>query len=456
MPNRNVYDLSTYFAACGTMQNLMTIMEPIPVISGDSLSISMMGAFKFSELKRYITLDARIDIHAFFVSHRTVYGDAWETMIKEGIVDTTTAGTPLTTINTGSTGGLYPICFMGNTPATGSTPAAYMAGYNKIWNEFFRVPNVEDEISETNVPTDGAGGEEHIRRWGRPTARLPQFWNTGANEARMNATDYAEVSASGGAGAVNLLDIAAVQSTYRDQVDKEWFSHRYRDVIEWGWGSNGVQIDSDERPELLWSVENWTSGYNIDGTSGDSFGALQGRVNSLISFRMPMRYFKEHGMVWIMAVVRFPALLMQETHYLKSHAWDYATISGDPNLAAITPPEDLTLADFTENGTGTRDMGKHPAYQYWRTAPSCTVHRNFWSREGFPFISAGELGTDVGAGSDVTYGGFADGFTSGTEERSFFQEVELGHWNIVGKAEVEARRVIPEATKSLYAGAHLR
>jgi len=449
MPNRNIYDWSTYVATCGALGHLQTVGEPIPVIAGSSVKIDFLAAFKLSELKRWITLDAKIDLHAFFVSHRSVYGDSWETMIKEGLEQA--SATVLPTVDTS---GAEACQYMGTMSATGSTPKAYATGYMMIWNEFFRVPNVEERQSDTFVPN--ATTQINNRRHGLRCARLPQYWNTGANSTNMDATDFAEVGLSAGSGQVNLLDIATVQAEYRDQVDKEWFSHRYRDVLEYAWGSNGVKIDSDERPQLLWSQEQWSSGYNIDGTSGDSLGVLGGRVESMVQLRMPTKYFNEHGMIWVMAVVRFPSLIQGEQHYLKGHAWDYPTIAGDPNLALTTPPEDLTLADFVPDASnGTLDMGRHPSYQYWRTMPSCSVKRSFWDKEGFPFIDTDQLSTAPGTDSDVTYHDAAD-LWDPTEEDDFFTNRELGHWNMIGKMEIECRNVIPEATKSLYTGAHLR
>ena len=75
--------------------------------------MDFLAAAKLSELKRWITLDARVDLFAFFVPHRAVYGDAWETMIKDGIQGART----LSDTTVGYTGG-SPMSYLGTQPVT--------------------------------------------------------------------------------------------------------------------------------------------------------------------------------------------------------------------------------------------------------------------------------------------------------------------------------------------------
>lgn len=437
--NREIYDLSSMQANCGQIGRLQTLFT-VPVYANDSISINMIGAMRLAELKRYLTLDCKVDLFAFYVKHRHIYGSAIEDMVQDGMQGSTVLST--------DTAGQR-IEYLGGLPA-GTVPKAYNEGYWKIWNNYFRIPNVEpqDRTSYDISTTSTLIGTKNNLDYGFETARLPTFWNTGIPSSLIDAQDHQDVVPNG-SGNIELLDIKRVQAEFKDDTDLEWFSQRYRDVLASKHGSTGISIDADERPELLLHQENWLSGYDVDGTDVQSLGNYKGKSQGTVSLNMPSKYFNEHGMIWVMACVRFPSIIQEECHYLMHHTWDYDTIMGDPNVWLAKPPIEMTEDDFHGEG-GSDSWGTHPYGQWARTQPS-RIHHRFWDLEGFPFIPESSIVTSV-------YNGVAydkDGWSGNNPAMDYFGNEDLGHWNIISKCEIEARRNIPSARTSIYAGADL-
>lgn len=434
--NREIYDLSCYNVACGEIGRLQTLFT-VPVEAGSTTSINMVGALRLSQLKRYLTLDCKYDLFAFFVPHRHVYAN-WETFLKEGMNTSETLATYDATAQVGN------MEYLGGIKNSATVPAAYVTGYNQIWNEYFRIPNVgvseraDNSMASSTSETD----------YGYKVARLPAFWNTGSDN--ISATE-AEVPGSAGSGAISLLDLSYQQASYQDEIDKDWFQHRYRDVLKQGWGATGINTDQDERAELLMHEEGWLSGYDVDGTSDASLGNYTGKSQGIVNFKMPPKYFNEHGMIWVMACLRFPSILQEEKHYLSTHTWTYENIAGDANLISVKPPHALTENDFHGEG-GSNEWGTHPFGQWYRTQPN-RVHKKFHDLEGYPFVA--EAGLTLNAyipqyDGDVWLASETEGV------RSYFTNDDLAHWNIVSKAEIEKRSPVPNAATSINTGANIR
>lgn len=450
MVPREIYDNSDYFAVTGKMGHLQTLFNQ-PVVPG-TYSWDLVGALRLGKLKRFLTLDARVDLFAYFVSHRSVYGDDWVTMVKNGMQDATTLDVVSVKQQYSS------IEYLGAIPKKAvfhDIPLAYPAGYNKIYNYDFRIANNTAEIAETAVPSDTNSGVSDPnwvkRKYGLTTARLPNSWNHGVKTANLTADTYAEVAASGGSGAINLLDFSRMQSEYRDSLDRDWFAHRYHEIMDFGFGSNGNVIDADERPELLMMNSAWLSGVEID-KNNDNAGEVSAKANGMVRLHVPPRKFNEHGMVWFLAVLRFPAILEEQCHYLSAHTWNYENVMGDPNVLRTKPPEEYILGDFIGDPSaattpGNISTGSMPFGDWYRFGCS-RVHSDYHTKEGFPFCNASLIGDET----EIWY----EDEAYGSGSRDFFDGEELGHWSVFGKYNCEARIPIPKSTESIYTGASTR
>ena len=217
-----------------------------------------------------------------------------------------------------------------------------------------------------------------------------------------------------------------------------------------GFGSNGVSVDVDQRPEMIFSSKNFLSGYDVDGTDQASLGDYVGKSSGMFNFRVPPRYFNEHGLIWIMMLVRMPSILQDESHYLSNVDLDYETVSGDPFVILNKRPIEVEKGQIHKSLTSTQSMGVHPYAQWYRTQPNrITTDFEDDVNAGFPFIDFDEISTDF---DQVVYDGHyhASGQHYGND---FFVTSRLGHWNFISRVGCQAKRIIPPASKSINAGA---
>jgi hypothetical protein len=286
------------------------------------MAMDVVGAVKLQPLRRGLIVDSVVDVLTFYVPHRFVY-DNWVTFIEEGI-DTSEA---LATENTNASKamGCLPI---GGFQKSTALPKFYPEGYRLIWNNYFRPPTTVAERS-TNM---GSWTDDECE-YGWRCANLKSIW-TALLANDVDASDY-EVPVSG--GAVSLLDVDAQSGHLRTEQEREFFNVRYRDIIRNQGGS--TDISADDRPELVMRSTFYASGYDVDGTDQSSLGQHTGRVNAAFRHRVPRKFLPEHGMIWTVALVRFPVVHEEENHYFCNNpSPTYLEIAGDPALLGVQPP----------------------------------------------------------------------------------------------------------------------
>ena len=452
---RNIYDLSCYQAINGVIGRLQTVFN-MPVLANSTVSINLLGNFKLSQLRRWLALDAHIHLAFYFVKHRWCYDGSgatttWDTFIKNSLTSEHSSASTLETIqlNVPSTVNHHadwlglPVTVKSSGADT--VPAHYVKGYNKIWNRWYRVPNNTDERDEDYLPTLSDSPEV---LYGAKVARLPNFWNTGVNTTRLNADPT--ITESGGAGTMTLLDIANIQAEYQDDLDRDWFSHRYKDLMASKWGSNGITNEVDDnQAELLMDSSQWASGIDIHGTDSASLGNYVGKTQQLVSIQMPPRYFNEHGMIWCVMAVRFPSICSTEAHYTALNTLTADNFLGYPEIARSKPPIEITEGDCFADGD-TDSFGKVP-YMNWFRYNNNRITEGM-DAEGFPFLRSDDINASTSF-DQVTYEAASSTGVPFTQDRFFAATSELKHWNMVSKAEIEVRSPLPTASESIFAGA---
>lgn len=424
MPQRFNYDLSHFSFMCGNMGRLQTL-SVIPVVAGDSFAVSVDGIFRLSPLRRNLTVDALVDVFAFYVPHRHVYGDDWIDFIKQGIDESITFATIDLSTSV--------VHYLGAPTLTGEIPKWLVTGYNRIWNRYFRAPtDVSGELSDTAF----SDGNNDTRLYGRLIGRPKRLWSTGIN-ATVDASDR-EVTVS--SNQLDILDLAQIQARYRTEQQRDWFGQYYDGILKEGWGS-GVNVDADERATLIMRKQNSLSGYDVDGTDNASLGTFSGKVAGRCGLQFPRRFFPEHGALWIVASVRFPTIAERELHYLfKRPQPTYKEISGDPAIWSAEPPMAIQVQDFFTETTSSVSLGTIPYGQWYREHPSI-VHKNFDALDGFTFVRG-----IPGSHDQARY-------HKSTEYESVFQSDQLGEWQAQCHIGIDALRVIPGPLKSIFAGA---
>lgn len=424
MPKRSGVDLSHFDFNRGEIGHLQTLAN-IPVVAGDSISVDLEGIFRLSPLRRNLLVDCQVDMFAFFVPHRHVYGEDWISFIKDGKNESITFAGVSNPDN---------VDYLGtniNGPST--IPLWLVAGYNQIWNRYFRSPTDDARIrADDYLPSIGADPDELTN--GFRCGFLPQPWSTGT----LTGVDDAERDVPVVGNVLDIVDLNRVQAEYRTEVDREYFGQRYNDLLNTAWGAT-VNTDADERPTLCGHSKFWMSGYDVDGTDDSSLGTYSGKSAAVGKFSIRRKFMPEHGSLWIMCLPRFPTIHTQERHNLHRIVDpSYLEIAGDDALVAAEPPADLEQDQFF-NVSVQANLGKAPYGQWYRYHPN-HVHRTYQVLDGFSFID-----TDISSQPRAHY-------VSALEYDEVFQTTQLGHWQSHCRINVRCMRSVPDGRTSLYAG----
>lgn len=424
MPKRTSVDLSHFSFNMGEIGHLQTLAS-IPVMAGDSISVELEGVWRLSALRRNLVVDCQVDMFAFFVPHRHIYGEDWIQFIKDGNNETITfQGVEISPTE--------PASYLGvEFNATQLAPLWLVGGYNQIWNRYFRSPN--DPLNEhaiDRVPTDA----DELKS-GYKCGYLPQPWSTGVPDG----VDATERDVPVVLDTLDIVELNRVQAQYTTEVDREYFGQRYNDLLNTAFGTT-VNTDADERPTLCTHNKWWLSGYDVDGTDDGTLGTYSGKSAGIGGLSFKRKFFSEHGALWLMCLPRFPTIHVQERHFLHTHFDpDYKEFTGDPALVAAEPPITAIRGDFFRADTN-EDLGQIPYGQWFRYHPN-HVHEQYASLDGFPFLDL-----DINSQQRAFY------HIQG-EYDEVFQTLQLGHWQSHSRIGVRANRVVPKARTSLYAGA---
>ena len=420
---RNLYDLSHFSVQMGRVGCLQTLTR-LPVLPGDSISAQIAGVWKLPPLRRDLVLDAKVDLFAFYVPHRHIYDEGtntrWSDFIRSGNDESISFPTVSNNRKLG-----YLVC-----NHRGNIPLYIPAGYNRIWNRYFRAPTAESDIlSDTYIP-----GDDEFVDYGIECGWLPKNWSSTIDKEIGTSDETVSISNS----RLNLMDLEQAQKHLRTEREREWFAQRYNDVMYQVWGSR-VNIDADERPQLVWRSGFWLSGYDIDGTAGDSLGQYAGKSQALGGMELPPKYFNEHGTLWFMALVRFPTLFTDEKQYLDGKAnFSYREMAGDPTILSSRDPINLNAADWFAEA-GNNDLGYRPYGDWYREHPNF-AHSNFDELNGFPFYD-----TDVKNKNNCRY-------IDSEFYENVFQTTQQGQWRAQLRCNVMAKRYIPDPRTSIFAG----
>jgi len=426
--SREQYDLSHWSFQIGSIGCLQTL-SCIPVIAGDSLDINASVVFRLGVLRRNLYLDANVDLFAFYVPHRHIYGSDWTDFIKAGVDESVSLGTDT------PTSGVDLNCLGLRTEASAVLPRWLTRGYIQIWNRYFRDPSdVSGVLAEDFLTTLG------------PTDRRILVGISVAHLKSLSTTTVLSTLTTGDyrlpldTGEVNLNQLEQLKGRLKTELAREWFALYYDDILKHSVGS-GVNTDADKRPTLLMRGTGWMSGYDVDGTDDSSLGTYSGKAQAIRNLRVPNRFFPEHGAVWIMAVVRFPYVHALETHYLvRKPNPTYAEIAGDPEVIARQPQLALNFNEVFASSSSVA-LGDIPHSHWYRMHPNF-VNRVYDEVAGHPFL------LDVPANRNAQI------YIDFTEYDNIFQSLQMYHWNSQGHISVTARRYVPGPLKSVFSAAN--
>ena len=461
-----MFDLSSGSFTAGRIGRLQTL-KIIPTCPGDSFELDLKGLFRFSPLRRYLTVDALVDVCVAWMPLRHAYGDTWLDFIKDGVDETVTLPTVVTGTGTGFNSNKIQCLATNHRQGTQTLPKALPFFYNSFWNRYVRNP-VFNELDVDHddslklwsdvraIPANGRppkyGNWRDIVRqlqFGYPVCMPKRAWNVA-----VGGVDDADRQVSIAGNKLDIVELSRTQARYKSELKKEWFAaSRYNDVMQQVWGQN-VSIDADERPELIMRKTFALSGRDIDGHDDATLGQFVGKAATEIAVQHGRKQFNEHGLYGIFAVVRFPLITSTETNPVHNTPNPgYKFLSGDPDIWMKEPPRNFSFHEwhgFEFNRSPDADW-KVPYGQWYREEPGF-VHEIYAALQGFPFI--GPYTGNFGDGSADSMPYYDDReSTGGAGYDEVFTTQQLGHWQFQGNVGVMAHRFIPGVKTSIFAGA---
>ena len=431
------------------------VIQQIPVAALDSISLAMAIKIKMATLRRASVLSPVMTLAAFYTPMRHVY-DNWVDFITQGInEDQDLAGwTNRTQHNIEFFGQLVP-----NSTSFSTIPAHAFRPYNKIWNRYFRLPTDDDGDLGGNgaLRNQGYGviGDDDLLatdadtlKYGYPACQLPTVWNSAIQNYAVDSHER-NVPTTG-----NVLDVVALQqikARYGSLQEREFFAStdRYTDIMKavYGTKTSHINIDADQRSELLSMSDNYLGSADTPIVDTSSAGKMTGQAAGEMMFGFPKKFFPEHGVITVLAVLRYPQIVTGEVNpIMKLTNSSYKELANDPRIMGNEPPEILNPLKWFSHiaGFGSNNWGTVPYGQEWRTLPQGIVDTSYDELDGFPFLGAESLES----GRNVFY------CDPSIYDKIFMAPNQLGHAQVATENQWSIERLTPEAMDSIFVGAN--
>lgn len=428
---REEVDLSHLVYQNGDIGSLTTL-SVTPVIAGDSVESIVSGSFKLSPLRRNLTLDNKLDFYAFYVPHRHCYPDnIFEEFLRRGpstptelniLAKKTESGFDLSPANrlidTKNFRALA-ISYADEQIAVG-LPNWRCSPYELIYNNYFKRPDTPDRSLDSDSDTQFGSGF--------PACKLKNLWSASLPNSTPNSGNVVSSDTE-----FMITDVVKQAAAFNEQQELDFFSHRYRDVVN-GFGGN-TTADVDNRPTIIATHSQYASGYDIDGTTEQSLGQFSGRVTQSFKFKIPRFFCNEHGSIWIMCLARFDPVVSAENNYLDLNANpNYDVFAGNANVIANAGTFDLDRDRIFNHLSSSAGYSTVPHSQWYRY--QCNyVSPDYVALNGYPFLS------------DITEGELI--YCNSQEYRDIFQTNQLKQWNIQARNNLTIFRTMPSAHSTI-------
>ena len=418
------YNKDRRVLTCGQIGRLQTIDQQ-RVNAGERHLFSVEGQLRLSPLRRDMVFDAKVDVFAFYLPHRHIYGDQWMEFMRNGV--------------DGGNLNLLPVSIPNPTHHFGirhSTvlPLYCVAPYNRIWNYNFRFPTADaDKKADTYL-----GSTEDEREYGIACGHLDNMW-TAAIDQETDATDR-QVGVTN--NKLDITDLAKQQARYSSEQKRAWYSDRYWEIMESVYGTH-VNKDAEPRPTLIHHEQGWMSGRDIDGMDQASLGNISGKSVANFSVRMKPFFAVEHGSVQFLVLVRFVPIHVSEHDYFDDNEnVSYRRFVADPRIDVCEPPVTLEAGQiFVNSGSATNSLGTVPFGQWHRYQTNRTHPRFDQDIDGYPLLPNEKVMTRE----------LCKYITPSDYDR-VFQDDKLKHWNTRMIVRDICMSKEPDVTSSIFAG----
>ena len=461
------YDLSNYTLQAGQF-NRLAVLNYMPLFPGDELSYSANLVVRFSPLVRQLLLDAQIDILTVYEPHRHCYEDTiprsaaagdWKAFVRSGGRSQSTL--PRVTLDPSSNESWGRFHAIPGLRYSGTAPRHIIQTYVNTWNRYVRPPHLyRDPLADTSFRTvaggpmigDGSGNVlDDGNYWGWSTTPLSSIWNIGRASPYDTSRSVIGLptSTAPNIATLDFRNLAQGLASFERDLQEEWKYSYYEDLVRYVYGGN-VGTDADPRPWILGHDAFDSAGFDIYETNfGDSGGQVEGRTQVSVMHSIPDFFAPEHGTLMTFIVIRFPPVHTKERPMWMKGKTSYLDSMGDPDLsekarAVQLFSGDIFDADAVDTGAS---LGWIPHNEWFRRQPNM-VSYNFENthdnRTSFALMEHRPQSMQE-----------ANFFPGSDYEPAFSQIGLLNYWNTAARFRCNAKRIIPPAGASQFAGTNL-
>lgn len=425
------YNLS-HTTLCGLALGRIGHLLTLPIQAGDKVSIDGSEIlFRLGQLRQSLQAQVQVDILGFFCPYR-YFIPGW----LEAVEDNDYTKLDVTATNTVSTGGNY---FCLGLPEGTLPPNWRRNMYYSIYNHYFRHPTAQAELSFNTHHFSISEAQE----FGYPGNNIKDMhtaliWNTLPDSTyRFDVVN----------NDVDVRDLEATQADVEVELDRLYKNRRYRDLMKMVYGGHAVE-DADKRPHFLFHHVDYIDSHDVDGTTEANLGQWTGKGMGKAGFRMPPRFFGEHGLLWVVALPRIPARFeTQQNPYAEwsrnlRTAQNFERILADPRVIPATPIEGVKFNELFGSTASTQIAGHLPAGQIYREHPGLTTGRYYDTQAGFGVLP------------DPDNTGYVNLLGCPREEwRKLFHARHFGDVQVQANFGIMRWSHLPPASTSVYVGA---
>lgn len=225
------------------------------------------------------------------------------------------------------------------------------------------------------------------------------------------------------------------RAQFRARQAQEYYGKRFEEVHKLLWSTSPPR-EIATVPEFLGRSIRWLSGHDIAGTAGPQLGEVVGKMIGGIKYRIPRKFYNEHGTLYVFAALRPRPMYRFEQQFLDRVAnWSYENVMAPPE-AGIEEPHDVLEADLFSDRNGNTVLGKHPALTHFREHPN--FQNSILDEEDDGWVARGTPGN-----GDTRYMSNYD---------DIFQTLAGGHGKIFVMNQFHAQRPIRPAVDSVMGG----
>lgn len=218
-------------------------------------------------------------------------------------------------------------------------------------------------------------------RDGAPVVPLRAAWS----RVRQNALpDDADTDVSSAGNTLSVVDLAQIQSRFRNAMEREVLSFdRYLEIIKDLWGAGGSR-EVDRVPMKCSEASVGVDPREYHATNSGGLGQWMSLYDFSVDHMCPPITVPEHSILTYCLVLRFPSITADDQNPMAPGHLSWEDTVGDPGLLAARPPQPVSLADFF--GTNSRaTIGYLPSGWQWRAGWN-SIGIRITERGSFPLM----------------------------------------------------------------------